>query len=130
MDEQTPPTLTRTDWIIIAVIALIAVAARLIPGLRTIDDAYITYRYAMNVATGVGMVYNPGEAVLGTTTPLYTLLLALLAMLGGAAHNPDAYLNISYVVNALADGANVALLYIIARRLLQKSSAELRSWIR
>jgi hypothetical protein len=40
------------------------------------DDAYITYRYARNLASGSGFVYNEGESVLGTTTPLYTLLLA------------------------------------------------------
>jgi hypothetical protein len=43
------------------------------------DDAYITYRYARNIVSGLGFVYNPGEWVLGTTTPLYTLLLALIA---------------------------------------------------
>jgi len=43
------------------------------------DDAYITYRYARNIASGLGFVYNSGEWVLGTTTPLYTLLLALIA---------------------------------------------------
>lgn len=41
------------------------------------DDAYITYRYADNLRRGAGLVYNQGEWVLGTTTPLYTLLLAL-----------------------------------------------------
>jgi hypothetical protein len=40
-----------------------------------IDDAPITYRYAENVAAGRGFVYNPGESVWGTTTPLYTFLL-------------------------------------------------------
>lgn len=43
------------------------------------DDAYITYRYARNLAQGLGFVYNPGEWVLGTTTPLFTLLLAAVA---------------------------------------------------
>ena len=33
------------------------------------DDAYITYRYARNLADGAGFVYNPGERVLGTTPP-------------------------------------------------------------
>ena len=42
------------------------------------DDAYITYRYARNLATGHGFVYNLGDLYLGTTTPLYTLLLAAL----------------------------------------------------
>ena len=41
-----------------------------------IDDAWITYRYAEHVGAGDGFVYNPGERVLGTSTPLYTLLLA------------------------------------------------------
>jgi arabinofuranosyltransferase len=40
------------------------------------DDAYITYRYAENLANGMGMVYNAGERVLGTTTILFTLMLA------------------------------------------------------
>ena len=38
---------------------------------NTVDDAYITFRYARNVATGVGFVYNAGDRVLGTTTPAY-----------------------------------------------------------
>ena len=42
------------------------------------DDPFITYRYASNLQHGLGFVYNPGEHVLSTTTPLLTLLLALL----------------------------------------------------
>ena len=38
------------------------------------DDAFITYRYARNISNGLGFVYNYGEKVLGTTTPLFTLL--------------------------------------------------------
>jgi len=45
------------------------------------DDAYITYRYARNIALGRGFVYNVGERVLGTTTPMYTLLLAGLSFI-------------------------------------------------
>jgi hypothetical protein len=41
------------------------------------EDAYITLRYARNIASGLGFVYNPCEPVLGTTTPLWTLLNAL-----------------------------------------------------
>lgn len=54
------------------------------------DDPYITYRYAANLAQGLGFVYNPGEAVLSTTSPLFTLLLAglgwLVSLLGGDAN--------------------------------------------
>lgn len=42
------------------------------------DDPYITYRYADNLANGDGFVYNLGENVLSTTSPLFTLILALL----------------------------------------------------
>ena len=42
-----------------------------------IDDAPITYRYAKNLATGNGFVYNTGERIQGTSTPLYTLISGL-----------------------------------------------------
>jgi hypothetical protein len=43
------------------------------------DDPFITYRYAESLSQGRGLVYNPGERVLSTTTPLFALLLAALA---------------------------------------------------
>ena len=45
------------------------------------DDPFITYRYSQNILNGWGFVYNPGERVLSTTTPLFTLLLAALSPL-------------------------------------------------
>lgn len=45
------------------------------------DDPFITYRYAANLQHGLGFVYNPGERVLSTTTPLFTFLLALFGNL-------------------------------------------------
>ena len=45
------------------------------------DDAYISYRYADNLRRGLGLVYNPGEWVLGTTAPLYVLLLGALGLI-------------------------------------------------
>jgi len=48
----------------------------------TNDDALISIRYAENLAAGNGLVYNAGERVLGTTTPLWTLLLAGFGVLG------------------------------------------------
>lgn len=46
------------------------------------DDALITLRYSRNLAEGLGLVYNPGEPCLGTSSPLYALLMALPASLG------------------------------------------------
>ena len=48
----------------------------------TADDSFITFRYAENISSGLGFVYNAGERVLGTTTPLYTLLLSALLKTG------------------------------------------------
>ena len=96
-------------------IPTLAVIVRLIPGPRTIDDAYITFRYARNLLDGHGLVYNPGEAVLGTTTPLFALLMAALGLpLGG----PEApFPEIALVVSALADAVTVFLLIRIGGRL-------------
>jgi len=44
------------------------------------DDAFITYRYARNIDQGLGFRFNADEKCLGTTTPLYTLLLAGLGL--------------------------------------------------
>ncbi len=45
------------------------------PQIRGVDDAYISYRYARNIARGQGAVFNPGERVEGYSNFLYTLLM-------------------------------------------------------
>ena len=62
------------------------------------DDALITYRFARNLATGVGLVYNPGEWHLGTTAPLYALILGVLGWLSG----PDAIPFFGALISSLA----------------------------
>lgn len=42
----------------------------------TIDDAYISFRYARNFANGLGLVYNPGERIEGYTNFLWTVMCA------------------------------------------------------
>ena len=44
---------------------------------ETADDFFITYRYAQNLVSGHGYVFNPGERVLTTSAPGWGLLLAL-----------------------------------------------------
>lgn len=46
------------------------------------DDSLITVRYAEHLAAGDGLVYNAGERVLGTTTPLWALTLAGVSAIG------------------------------------------------
>lgn len=48
----------------------------------TVDDAFISLRYAWNLAHGQGFVFNPGERVEGYSNPSWTLLAALLLQVG------------------------------------------------
>jgi arabinofuranosyltransferase len=41
----------------------------------TVDDAFITFRYARNLSSGLGPVFNPGERAEGYTSFLWMLLL-------------------------------------------------------
>lgn len=41
-----------------------------------VDDAFISYRYARNLAEGRGLVFNPGERVEGYTNFLWVMLTA------------------------------------------------------
>jgi hypothetical protein len=104
----------RIPWWIWAAV-LLALAARLIPGPRTIDDAFITFRYARHILAGEGFSFNPGEHVLGTTTPLYTLVMVLLGAFTGGAAAPFPAL--AMAVNALADAVTCVLLWKIGKAL-------------
>ncbi len=42
------------------------------------DDQFTIYRYIENIAGGKGFVFNEGERVLGSTTPLFTLMGVVL----------------------------------------------------
>jgi hypothetical protein len=96
----------------------LAVVLRFLPGARTIDDAFITFRYARNILAGNGFVYNPGEHVLGTTTPFYTILLTGTGAFLGGTQAP--FPQIALALNALADGLTAVMLLDLGRRLSSK----------
>jgi len=48
----------------------------------TSDDAFISFRYAENLVSGDGLVYNAGERVEGYSNLLWTLMLATAVQLG------------------------------------------------
>jgi hypothetical protein len=86
-----------TLWLAAAVVACRVLQLRSFP---IYDDAFITYRYAENFGAGHGLVYNAGadwEPVLGTTTPLYALLLGLFSMAG------ISVIPVSLALNTLCD---------------------------
>ncbi len=94
-------------------IAVGAVLIRLSSGPHPIDDAFITFRYAANLSIGRGLVYNPGDNVLGTSSPLYAVLLALAALVARSRSFPG----LAVGINAIADGVSVYLVYLLSRRL-------------
>ena len=104
-----PSGASRAMLAVAAAIAFLAVCIRLWVSYRTHsvgEDALITLRYAENLAAGRGWCYNPGERVLGTTTPLFTLLLA-----AGCVLRPTA-LSAGIGISILADGITC---FLIAR---------------
>ncbi len=92
-------------FVLLALPVVAALLARLLTGPHAIDDAYITFRYARNLAQGLGLVYNPGEWVLGTTAPLWAVVLA-----GGYTLGFTDLPWLATAVSAVCDAASVALL--------------------
>jgi hypothetical protein len=86
------------------VLCAAAAAARLSVGTHIVDDAYITMRYSRNLAAAGAMSYNPPDAVLGTSTPLWTWILAAGELAGVAPEKT------SVVTAFLADTASIVLI--------------------
>lgn len=97
-----------------AAVLLLLAAATLLLGMAlhplAVDDAFITYRYARNLAAGNGFVYNVGRPVLSTTAPLYGLVLAAAALVWP---NLPAVAN---ALSALALGVGAALIFVLGTR--------------
>ncbi len=101
---------TPQDWPVIAALAVCCFGFALTYNGFLPDDSYITYRYAHNLLQGQGLVFNPGERVLSTTTPLYTLLLAAAGLAW-----PDLPVT-SHVLSMPALFAGALFLYLLCAR--------------
>lgn len=108
IDEACEPRVRRmSDWIggrvegherlaeaiLLGVAALVAWAFRFVQ-----DDAFITYRYARNLARGEGLVFNPGEKVEGYTNFAWTVIHAIPERLGWSTPIFSQLLGISMMV--------------------------------
>jgi len=70
----------RRDWVFVGGLAALAVVLFcLVRQVHGVDDAFISFRYARNLAAGEGPVYNPGERVYGSTAMAWVGLLAGMA---------------------------------------------------
>ncbi|MDH3211835.1 MAG: hypothetical protein OEM05_05065 [Myxococcales bacterium] len=84
-----------------------------------LDDAYISYRYALNLVEGRGLVFNPGEYVEGYTNLLWTLLVA-----GGLALGWNAN-GVGHTLGVASGAALLAATWVYAGAGL----APRRAWI-
>ncbi len=78
----------------------------------TVDDAFISFRYARNLCEGRGLVYNAGERVEGYTNFLWVMLVA-----------PPIGLGLDPVVasKALGLACSAILLLLVAREIDRRS---------
>lgn len=84
------------------------------------DDAYITFRFARNLAEGGGFAFNAGIPTYGSTAPLWVFLIAGLHRLG--LDVPDA----AHVMNWVFAVADILLFFKLATLYLGRNSA---AWI-
>lgn len=102
----------RTRWFLPAAVAAASAAVclpfALVPGVHW-DDAYITFRFAANLAAGHGLAFNPGEPSYGFTSPLWMLVLAGLALCAGPEVLPAAAEVIGVACHAAAAAVTAGL---------------------
>ncbi len=106
----------RVVWIAGGLAALIVALLTAAYWEYTQDDVYITYAYSRNIAQGIGFVFNPGEQVQGTTTPLYTLLMA------GVYRVTTDMTHAGNVISALCLLVTCVLIYGLTRRKLSSAA--------
>jgi hypothetical protein len=89
-------------------VVCLTIGYRLAVGWHPFDDAFITFRYARNLSEGLGLVYNAGERVLGTTAPPYAVAVAVLHRFMGTDFE-----SLAWAINLVAEALNVLLLYAV-----------------
>jgi arabinofuranosyltransferase len=109
---------TRVEGVALALALLVAAACTWPLRHYLTDDTFIHLQYARNLAEGQGFVFNPGERVYGSTSPLWVLLLAVPIALGA-----DGLLA-ARVLGGLATLAALLLWVALARRTIA------RPWLR
>jgi hypothetical protein len=106
------PFRRRTSWTTLAVPVMAAgglVAAAVALRFST-DDTFINFRYAANLAAGLGPVFNRGERVEGYTTPLWVFVLGGLHRLGAPIEAT------AHVIGIAAAAATVIAAGVVATR--------------
>ena len=80
------------------------------------DDAFISYRFARNLAQGRGLVFNPGEPVEGYTNFAWTLVHAVPEYMGWSSPMFSMFLGMAVMVGVIAVTHRLALHLFDRRR--------------
>lgn len=114
---RTAPSAARTDApgpgaaLAIGGLILALALAHIVSLWFVCDDAFISFRYAANLARGLGLVYNPGERVEGYSNFLWTIVSALVIRAGG---KPEVWAPVLSTICAL--GTLAVLMTVMVRR--------------
>lgn len=85
----------KTIFIVISLVIFAILIFHISKYIFQCDDAFISFRYAKNIADGHGPVFNVGEKVEGYTNFLWVLILSIFSLFGVA---PDSVANILTIV--------------------------------
>lgn len=90
----------------------------------SLDDSYITYRYAYHLKEGYGLVFNVGETYYGTTAAGYAVVLATVSMLGSA-------FGLQFTIPAIAIAMSAIALMVVATLLpvIARAGSDWRLWL-
>lgn len=112
-------------------IVVLHVAASRPMGAFVADDTYIHLTFARNLRDGLGLVFNPGERVYGTTAPLWSLLLGALGWTGGDLLAICRALSAAFGIGAVVLGSIALhrLLDILCRRQGLEPRAARLAWV-
>ncbi|AFM24767.1 glycosyltransferase family 39 protein [Desulfomonile tiedjei] len=102
MNLSTPAEIPKPFWPRLAFWFIVAGALVLAWMNRFIqDDAFISFRYALNLVKGHGLVWNPGERIEGYTNFLWTLFMAIPHFMGTDVVQFATWLGMAFFLGTL-----------------------------
>ncbi len=98
----------------------------------TLDDPFISFRYAENLVRGHGLVFNVGERVEGYSNLLWVLIMAALIRIHpvfSSAH-PESLILAAKLLGVVLLFACVPLMLRLARALVEEEEGAGSDWLR
>jgi len=90
-----------------------------------LDDAYIFKRYALNLASGFGFSFNPGERSLGCSSFLWAVLLSLLVKVFGE----ESYFQIAQSTGIFFTAASLYMVFMLVKDYTKSWLMVFAAWV-